>query len=116
MSKNIADRYTKIVEWSEEDECYIGRCPELFHGGVHGEDRNKVYAELCQTVDEWISILKGDKKELPPPIGSKKFSGKFILRIDPHLHKLLAIHAMKEGASLNNYVEKKLRDVAIHSG
>lgn len=22
-----SDRYLKIVEWSEEDQCYVGTCP-----------------------------------------------------------------------------------------
>jgi hypothetical protein len=34
----IADQYEKIVYWSDEDQCYIGMCPELFYGGVHGDD------------------------------------------------------------------------------
>lgn len=43
-----ADIYLKIVEWSEEDACYIGTCPGLIHGGIHGENEAKVYEELCQ--------------------------------------------------------------------
>jgi len=31
-----SDRYLKIVEWSEEDQCYVGTCPGLFYGGCHG--------------------------------------------------------------------------------
>jgi predicted RNase H-like HicB family nuclease len=59
-------RYTKIVEWSDEDGCYIGSCPELFCGGCHGDDKATVYAELCEIVDEWLDILKRDGKSLPP--------------------------------------------------
>ena len=33
-----SDRYLKLVEWSDEDGCYVGRCPELMLGGVHGSD------------------------------------------------------------------------------
>ena len=62
-----SDRYLKIVEWSDEDNCYIGRCPSLMLGGVHGDDEVKVYAELCKVVEEWITILKADGKPLPPP-------------------------------------------------
>jgi hypothetical protein len=43
--KEQASRYAKFVEWSEEDHCFIGRCPELMLGGVHGQDEAKVYAE-----------------------------------------------------------------------
>ena len=27
-------RYAKIVEWSEEDHCFVGSCPGLFFGGL----------------------------------------------------------------------------------
>jgi hypothetical protein len=44
--KKQAARYLKLVEWSNEDDCFIGRCPELMLGSVHGNDEAKVYAEL----------------------------------------------------------------------
>ncbi len=37
MSKT-SDPYVKVVAWSEEDQCYIGRCPGLMLGGAHGSD------------------------------------------------------------------------------
>ncbi len=40
--KKLAARYPKIVEWSEEDGCFVGRCPLLFDGGVHGNDEASV--------------------------------------------------------------------------
>ena len=40
-----SDRYLKIVEWSDEDNCYIGRAPGLMLGGVHGDDETKVYSD-----------------------------------------------------------------------
>ena len=49
-------RYPKIVEWSSEDQCYVGRCPSLFHGGCHGDDEQAVFAELCDLVEESILI------------------------------------------------------------
>jgi hypothetical protein len=36
--KEPAARDAKFVEWSDEGECFIGRCPELRLGGVHGKD------------------------------------------------------------------------------
>ncbi|MFM9905386.1 MAG: hypothetical protein ACKVQJ_12550 [Pyrinomonadaceae bacterium] len=43
--RSIADQYEKIVVWSDEDDCYIGTCPEFFFGGVHGDDPIKVFEE-----------------------------------------------------------------------
>jgi hypothetical protein len=31
-------RYVKIIEWSDEDECFVGSCPGLLDGGCHGDD------------------------------------------------------------------------------
>jgi predicted RNase H-like HicB family nuclease len=71
MSK--ADRYVKLVEWSEEDNCFIGSCPELFYGGCHGKDAKAVFSELCQIVEEAIELYETDGKELPPPMSGREF-------------------------------------------
>ena len=107
--KKTRKHYLKIVEWSAADGCYIGRCPELFLGGVHGKDEAKVYGELCTAVEDVVALIKSKGDKLPPSLAEKEFSGKFVLRVDPDLHRLLAARAMIEGDSLNSYVVKKLQ-------
>lgn len=102
------DQYLKIVEWSEEDGCYIGRCPELMLGGVHGDDQIKVYRDLCKVIREWVAIYQKDGKKLPEPSLNRKYTGKFVLRISPQLHERLALKALSEGDSLNQYVKQVL--------
>ena len=63
---NTARRYVKIVEWSDEDKCFVGSCPGLFYGGCHGEDEKSVFAELCQIVEETIQLYQDEKRPLPP--------------------------------------------------
>lgn len=63
---SLATRYAKIVAWSEADGCYVGTCPGLFHGGCHGDDEQKVFAELCQIVQETIEMFEQDQRPLPP--------------------------------------------------
>jgi len=107
--KEEAARYIKYVEWSEEDRCFIGRCPELFLGAIHGSDEAKVYAELCKTAEEWVVLLHKDGASLPEPLSGKKdFSGKFILRLEPPLHRRLAAKALAAGESLNSFCAKVL--------
>ena len=101
--KTQAAHYTKFVEWSDEDQTFIGRCPEIMAGGVHGKDEAKVYAELCQAVEEMIALIYADGDELPEPLAAKKFSGKFVLRMEPALHRRLAAKALAAGESLNSY-------------
>ncbi|HRQ41146.1 MAG TPA: toxin-antitoxin system HicB family antitoxin [Chloroflexota bacterium] len=107
----LADRYLKIVEWSDEDQCYVGRCPGLMLGGVHGDDEIKVYEELCEVVEEWLQIHGADNLPLPAFTTSRNYTGKFMLRISPELHERLTIKAMVAGDSLNNFCRKVLEDV-----
>ena len=63
-------RYVKIVEWSEEDQCFVGSCPGLFYGGCHGNDEKEVFAEICEMVEEVLALYKREGKPLPlPPVG-----------------------------------------------
>ena len=106
--KAQAARYAKFVEWSDEDQTFIGRCPELMLGGVHGSDEAKVYAELCEAVEEMVESIHVDGQELPHPLGKKEFSGKFVLRVEPAIHRRLAAKALAAGESLNSYCVKML--------
>ncbi len=110
--KDSPKRYLKIVEWSDEDRCYVGTCPGLMFGGVHGEDEAKVYAELCEAVEEVVALKEKHGDPLPPEFEGREFSGKFVLRVPATLHKLLAIRAMQAGESLNAYAVKKLTETA----
>jgi predicted HicB family RNase H-like nuclease len=106
--KEQAARYTKFVEWSDEDQCFIGRCPEIMTGGVHGNDEARVYAELCQAVEEMVQLIQTDGLALPESLAAKKFSGKFVLRLEPAMHRRLAAKALAAGESLNSYCTRTL--------
>jgi len=103
-----SDRYLKIVEWSDEDGCYVGSVPGWIGPCCHGDDEAKVYKELCDVVDEWIELYEKDGRPLPPPT-TRSYSGKFVLRTGPDLHQALSVRAMLEGESLNTFVVRTLR-------
>jgi predicted RNase H-like HicB family nuclease len=65
--KKKADLYTKVVYWSQEDECFVGMCPELIFGGVHGNDALNVFIELNQAIEEAIQIFEEEGRPLPEP-------------------------------------------------
>jgi hypothetical protein len=69
-------RYVKIVEWSDEDQCYVGSAPGLVYGGCHGLDEQAVFAELCEIVDEAIALCKHDGRPLPPRTSGRDFASK----------------------------------------
>ncbi len=72
--KAQAARYAKFVEWSDEDQCFIGRCPEIMGGGVHGRDEARVYAQLCQAVEEMVELIHPDGHTLPEPLTAKNLT------------------------------------------
>jgi len=109
------DRYLKIVEWSEEDQCYVGSIPGWIGKCCHGDNEEEVFHELGRILDEWIEIYEHDQIPLPPSITQKNFSGKFQLRVDKDLHKVLAIRAMQEDESLNSFCARILREKVLSS-
>jgi len=69
-------KYVKIVEWSEEDNCYVGSSPGLLYGGCHGDDEQQVFEQLCQVVEEAIELYHQDGKPLPPPTSGRDLVNK----------------------------------------
>ncbi len=104
------NQYLKVVGWSEEDQCFIGRIPGLALGGVHGKNEKIVYEKLCDLVDEWVEIYGEDNTRLPPATAGKQYCGKFNLRVGAELHERLAIESMMVSVSLNSYCVKVLKD------
>lgn len=63
--------YAKVVEWSEEDQCFVGSAPGLVYGGCHGPDEKEVFDQLCRIVDEIIQLYHQEGKPLPPPTAGR---------------------------------------------
>jgi predicted HicB family RNase H-like nuclease len=106
------DRYLKFVEWSEEDQCYVGSVPGWIGKCCHGDDEIQVYREVSEILDEWISIYKKEGRPLPPPT-NRTYSGKFVLRTGSDLHQVLALRALNEGESLNSFTVKAIKKAVI---
>jgi predicted HicB family RNase H-like nuclease len=106
--KTAAARYLKIVEWSDEDNTFVGRCPGLFFGGCHGSDETKVYRRLCKIVEEHVADLLSKKETLPEATAGKNYSGKFIVRVGADLHQKAALKALARGESLNQFVAEAI--------
>ncbi len=60
-------RYVKIVEWSDEDGCYVGSAPGLVMAGCHGADEMAVFAELCEIVEAPSRFIRLMPNRCHPP-------------------------------------------------
>jgi predicted RNase H-like HicB family nuclease len=73
-----SSRYVKIVEWSDEDQCFVGSCPGLSYGGCHGDNEEAVFAELCELVEETIELYSEERKPLPPATAGRDYANKML--------------------------------------
>jgi predicted RNase H-like HicB family nuclease len=69
-------KYVKIVEWSEDDQCYVGSAPGLVVGGCHGDDERAVFDELREIVDEAVELYRRDGTSLPPATSGRDLANK----------------------------------------
>jgi predicted HicB family RNase H-like nuclease len=104
-----SDRYLKLVAWSEDDGCYVGSVPGWIGACCHGRDEAEVYRDVCRVLDEWIEIYQKEGRPLPPPT-NRRYSGRFVLRTGPEIHRALAVRALQERESLNTFVVKTLKN------
>jgi predicted HicB family RNase H-like nuclease len=102
------DRYTYRVTWSEEDNEYVGLCVE-FPGLSWLETLpEKALKGIRQVVSQAIVDMEESGETMPEPISIKRYSGKFMVRIPPELHRHLALEAAEAGISLNRLASDKL--------
>lgn len=107
MAKAV-DRYTYRVTWSEEDNEYVGLCaefPSLSWLEGTPEAALKGIRSLAQKA---VADMRRSKELVPDPISSRSYSGKFMVRVPPEVHRLLAIQAAESGVSLNRLISSKL--------
>lgn len=69
-------KFVKIVEWSNEDQCYVGSSPGLVFGGCYGDNEREVFDELCRIVEEVIELFQREGKPLPPTTSGRDFANK----------------------------------------
>jgi predicted HicB family RNase H-like nuclease len=106
MMKN--DRYTYRVTWSEEDQKYVGLCVEFPGLSWLASSPEEALNGIRQVVADVVSDLEANQEEVPEPIAVKRYSGKFMVRIPPELHRRLALEAAEAGVSLNRLASEKL--------
>jgi len=102
------DRYTYRVIWSEEDEQYVGLCaefPSLSWLAGSPEEALRGILKVAATV---VKDMNANGEPVPEPICSKRYSGKFMVRVPPELHRRIALEAAEEGISLNRLISTKL--------
>ena len=107
MAKKV-DRYTYRVTWSEEDQEYVGLCVEFPSISWLDKSQEKALVGIRKLVTNTVTDLKRNREPVPQPISARPYSGKFVVRVPPEVHRALALRAAEAGVSLNRLVSSKL--------
>ena len=107
------DRYTYRVTWSEEDSEYVGLCTEFPSLSWLAQSPEKALGGIRQVVADVVADLEAHGEAVPVPIAIKRYSGKFLVRIPPELHRRLALEAAEAGISLNRLTSDKLSRLEV---
>jgi len=102
------DRYTYRVTWSENDNEYVGLCVEFPSLSWLSSTPEAALKGIRKLVAETVADMESNDEIVPEPIACRQYSGKFMVRVPPDVHRNLAIRAAESGISLNRVVSSKL--------
>ena len=102
------DYYTYRVTWSDNDNEYVGLCAEFPSLSWLAASPEAALKGIRKVVADIVKEMKNNKEPVPAPIATKRYSGKFLVRVPPEVHRNLAIQAAESGISLNRIASAKL--------
>lgn len=102
------DHYTYRVTWSAEDNEYVGLCAEFPSLSWLAKSPEGALKGIRKLVAGVVQDMEATGEEIPQPLANKNFSGKFMVRVPPEVHRNLAIQAAESGVSINRLVSARL--------
>jgi predicted HicB family RNase H-like nuclease len=102
------DRYTYRVTWSEEDGEHVGLCAEFPSLSWLASSPEAALKGIRKVVEEVVQDLGSNDEQIPSPLAARNYSGKFMVRVPPTVHRSLAVEAAETGVSLNRLASAKL--------
>jgi predicted HicB family RNase H-like nuclease len=108
MKTGRNDHYTYRVTWSEDDQEFIGLCAEFPSLSWLASSHEAALRGVRSVVTQVIADMEKNGETVPDPLASRSFSGKFMVRVPPEIHRRLAVEAAECGVSLNRLASAKL--------
>ena len=102
------DRYTYRVTWSEEDQEHVGLCAEFPGMSWLAPTPEAALRGIRRAVADVVADLMATEEPVPEPVAGKKYSGRFVVRVPPELHRQLSVEAAEAGVSLNRLASARL--------
>ena len=102
------DHYTYRVTWSDEDAEYVGLCAEFPSLSWLAGSPEAALQGIRSVVAQAVTDMESNGEAIPEPLASKRFSGRFVIRVPPEVHRRLTVEAAEAHVSLNRLASAKL--------
>jgi predicted HicB family RNase H-like nuclease len=102
------DRYTYRVTWYEEDREYVGLCAEFPGLSWLARTPEAALRGIRKVVGGVVEEMRRSGEAVPEPIATRRYSGRFVVRVPPTVHRRLVQEASESNISLNRLVSEKL--------
>lgn len=104
----MVDHFTYRISWSEEDGEYVATCAEFPSLSHLAREPEAALSGIRALIKDVVAEMRKNHETVPDPIAAQTYSGRFLARVPPELHRLLAIEAAEAGVSLNRLVSFRL--------
>ena len=106
MNKMNYKGYAARIEYSDEDDCFVGHIAGINDVvGFHADTVAELHAAFKEAVNDYLETCKKTGKSPQKP-----YSGHIMLRVPPELHAKVAMLAEAHGQSLNSWVTELLAE------
>lgn len=102
------DHYTYRVTWSDDDHEYVGLCAEFPSMSWLSSSPEAALRGIRRVVADVVDDMRRSNEPIPEALASRRFSGKFMVRVPPEVHRGLAVEAAEAGVSINRLATVKL--------
>jgi predicted HicB family RNase H-like nuclease len=102
------DHYVYRVFWSIEDDQFVALCVEFPSLSWLAATPEKALQGIRKVVAGVVKDMQAKGESVPKPICSRRYSGKFMVRVPPEVHRQLVLEAAEGHVSLNRLASAKL--------
>ncbi len=106
--KRNEEKYLYRIAWSEEDAEYVGLCAEFPSLSWLTRTPEAALKGIRKLVAEVVADMTRRRETVPEPLATRQYSGKFMVRVPPEVHRALAQQAAEQGVSINRLASAKL--------
>lgn len=96
--------YLRILTPDAESETYAAEILEFPGCIAEGSSPEEAYQRLEKSAESWIEAAVDLGQSIPQPLSAKGFGGRVALRLPKSLHRQVALAAIRDGVSLNQFL------------